>query len=203
MIEKSKPYLILSVIVIFIFLIFFSYIKSNEYEEEMYFAEETTTTIQKNFYVDVKGAVNKPGVYEFKNGDRVITAIEKAEGLSKNADTSNINLSKRLTSEMVVYIYTASEIKKGAKPINCDTLCSCEVIEVNNCYEKLDEKSKININTASLEDLLKLSGIGQSKAEAIIKYRNDEGLFNSIEDIVNVTGIGEKLFESIREYITI
>lgn len=204
MIYKNKAYLTLVVIVIFILLTLFSFLKPSEDSDEYFFAEEKTTKkIEKNFFVDVKGAVNKPGVYEFYLGDRVITAIEKAGGLTKKADTSNINLSQRLNGEMVVYVFTSAEIKSGAEQINCDTSCNCEIYEINNCYEKIDTNSKVNINKATLDDLIKLSGIGNSKAEAILRYREENGLFNSIENLMDVTGIGEKLFDSIKEFITI
>lgn len=204
MLENYKPHLIIASIICIIIAIFLSYTYLDKEEDEVYFGsnEEITTTISEYFYVDVKGAVNKPGVFEFKNGDRVIDAINKAEGVRKTGDTSNINLSKRLTSEMVVYIYTSKEIKDGTKNINCNTTCNCEIVDVNNCVENKNTK-KININTASITELQTLSGIGESKAKDIIKYREDNGNFKDVEDLKNISGIGESVYEKIKDYVTI
>ncbi len=206
MLEKYKKYLISGGIVIFIIITFISYVYVDKNDDLLESVEQTSTTtelIKKNFYVDVKGAVQKPGVYKFKDGDRVTDAINKAEGLSKNGNTSNINLSKKLTSEMVVYIYTNSEIKNGAKALACNTSCNCETINVDNCYEEEKTNNKINLNTATKEELLTLPGIGESKAKAIINYREINGNFQSIEDLTNVSGIGTSTFENLKEYISI
>jgi competence protein ComEA len=107
---------------------------------------------------------------------------------------------------MVVVVYTDKEVKNGKKSINCDTKCDCEVIEVNNCIESdsKDEQSvKVNINNASVEELMSLSGIGESKANAIVTYRENNGNFKGIEEIKNVSGIGDSLFENIKDDITI
>ena len=145
-------------------------------------------------------------MYEFKKNDRVIDAINMAGGLLKNANTSNINLSQKLVSEMVIYVMNNSEIKNGSKVVSCDTKCKTEVIEVNNCVEekKLETtKDKININTATVEDFTSLSGIGEAKAKSIIEYRNSNGNFKNIEDIKNISGIGEALFNKIKDNITV
>lgn len=204
MFKNIKSYIILGSTVVAIVVIFlaYTYYDNDSFEDYAVVTEETTTQINSNFYVDVKGAVKSPGVYLFKDGTRVNEAIEEAGGLNKNANTSNINLSQKLTSEMVIYVYTNSEIKNGAKALNCSTTCNCEIVEVDNCYEKTNQ-NKININTASLDDLQKLSGIGKSKAEAIIKHRETNGLFERVEEITEVSGIGTALFENIKEYITV
>lgn len=186
--------------------------------EELTFIEETTTTtkkLEKN-YVDIKGSVNNPGVYEFKENDRVIDAIKLAGGLTNNANTSNINLSQKLTSEMVIYVYNNNEINNNAPKLTCDTVCNTQVIEVNNCIEvttkKVDSENNtkndktngiVNINTASIDELMTLSGIGESKAKNIIEYRSTNGKFNTIEDIKNISGIGDALFNKIKDNITV
>ncbi|MDD2504704.1 MAG: helix-hairpin-helix domain-containing protein [Bacilli bacterium] len=202
--KTYQKYLIICGVFIIIILTFISYIYL-DFDDYTYLAEETTTTATKSlFYVDVKGAVINPGVYEFKTGDRVFNAIEKAGGLSKNGNTSNINLSQKLASEMVVYIYTNNEIKSGSKNVNCDTKCNCEVLEVNNCYvEENKKETKININTGNLEELITLNGIGESKALAIIKHREENGYFTSIEELTNVTGIGLTIYEKLKGQITV
>lgn len=201
-----KKYLIVGGVLIVIILTFLSY-TFFDFEEYEYIADEVKTTeeVVENFYVDVKGAVKNPGVYQFKSGDRVFQAIEIAGGLTKNGSTSNINLSQKLTGEMVVYVYTNAEIKNGAKSISCETKCQCESIEVNNCYQQEESinNDKVNINTANLDTLLTLSGIGEAKAKTIINYRSENGDFKQIEDLINVSGIGQTLFDKIKDHITI
>ena len=198
-------------IVLLIGLIIY-FIKMNDkqaYEDTLTFNETTNKTTSEVFeknYIDIKGSVKNPGVYEFKKNDRVIDAINMAGGLLKNANTSNINLSQKLVSEMVIYVMNNSEIKNGSKVISCDTKCKTEVIEVNNCVEekKLEtSKNKININTATVEDFTSLSGIGKAKAKSIVEYRNSNGNFKSIEDIKNISGIGEALFNKIKDNIVV
>ena len=107
---------------------------------------------------------------------------------------------------MVIVVYTDSEIKKGKKSLECDTKCECEVIEINNCIEsetKVTQSDKVNINKASIEELMTLTGVGESKAKAIVDYREENGNFKSIEEIKNVSGIGDALYENIKEGITI
>ncbi len=183
------------------------YIKSNKNNEEETLTlneitEKTTTENNEKQYIDIKGSVKKPGVYEIKKNDRVIDAINMAGGLLKNANTSNVNLSQKLTSEMVIYISNNNEIKNNNNKISCDTKCKVEVIEVNNCVDENNKENKININTATVEDFTNLNGIGESKAKSIIQYRETNGDFKSIEDIKNISGIGESLFNKIKDNIT-
>ncbi|MDD4188019.1 MAG: helix-hairpin-helix domain-containing protein [Bacilli bacterium] len=200
----NKKYLIVGGLACLIILTLVSYIFF-DFEKEVYIAkEEITTSSNSKFFIDVKGAVKKPGVYEFTTNERVIDALKKAGGLAKTGDTSNINLSQKLESEMVVYVYTKNEIKNGSKSISCSTKCSCETLEVNNCIQdEVNKDGKVNINTANLETLQTLSGIGESKASSIIDYRSENGNFKEIEEIKNVSGIGDALFEKIKEFITI
>ena len=176
-------------------------LKSDEIKKKPVKKEE-----EKEIMVDVKGEVNTSGIFTLKEGSRVIDAINLAGGLKKNANTSNINLSQKLKSEMVIYIYSNDDIKKNEGNMSCDTKCKTEIIEVNNCIETNENKNKdekININTASLEDLLKISGIGESKAKNIIEYRETNGQFKNIEEIKNINGIGDSLFNKIKDNITI
>ena len=208
---KIIKYIIIIVIILLIGLLLY-FINSKNYEDknnDLSFTEETTevtTTVKNKQYIDIKGNVKNPGVYEFNENDRVIDAINLAGGLKKNANTSNINLSQKLKSEMVIYIYSNDDIKKNEGNMSCDTKCKTEVIEVNNCIETNENKNndeKININTASLEDLIKISGIGESKAKNIIEYRETNGQFKNIEEIKNINGIGDSLFNKIKDNITI
>lgn len=178
--------------------------KEDENVSLVSFIEETTTKITDNtntFYVDLKGAVKKPGVYKVKEGTIVNQLIEQAGGLKKNAYTDNINLSKKLTSETVIYVYTTNEINK----INTTTTNAISY----NIYTKTTEsssivsnKDKINLNTATVNELTSLNGIGESKALAIIAYRTKTP-FKSIEEIMNISGIGESAFAKIKDNITI
>lgn len=163
-------------------------------------------------YFDIKGSVKKPGVYEFTQGNRIIDAINKAGGLTKNATTNNLNLSKKLTNEMVIYVFSKNELTttKAFEQVKNIAECKCETIEVNNCVDKNttnestnNETTKININTDSKEKLMTISGIGSSKADAIIEYRTKNGNFKTTEDIINVSGISKTIYDKIKDTITV
>ena len=160
--------------------------------------------------VDIKGQINNPGIYELTNESRVIDVINLAGGLTEDADTSVINLSKKIKDEMVIIIYSKDQVRdfEKTKEIEKQVQYKCtksEEYSLNNDACIKTESiitGKININTATKEELMTLQGIGESKANDIIKYRDTNGKFNSIEDIKKVTGIGENVFASIKENIT-
>ena len=164
-------------------------------------------------YFDIKGSVKKPGVYEFTQGDKIIDAINKAGGLTKNATTNNLNLSKKLTNEMVIYVFSKNELTttKALEPVSNASECKCETIEINNCVDKNTTNesnkdtvlAKININTDNKEKLMTISGIGSSKADAIIEYRTKNGNFKTTEDIMNVSGISKTIYDKIKDTITV
>ena len=168
--------------------------------------------VSKNILVDVKGEVNTPGVYELTVSNTVMDAINKAGGLTKISDTSNINLSKKLEDEMVIIVYSKSEIEKmnEEEKIECPP-CNNACITEEDEKAKLDEENetkniqtgKVNINTADIETLQTLTGIGEVKAQAIIDYRNKNGGFKTLEDIKNVSGIGDSVYEKIKDNITL
>ena len=163
-------------------------------------------------YVDIKGAVKKPGVYKINSDKKIIDVITMAGGLMENANTDNINLSKKVTDEMVIIIYTDEEVKNSnivdtvIKVIDKECVCpniqndGCINTEINDSITNVNKT--ININTATLEELMSINGLGEAKAKAIIKYREENGYFKIIDDLLNVSGIGEVLFEKIKEYIT-
>ncbi len=170
--------------------------------------EETNTeTSVKEIIVDVKGSVKKPGVYKIKENSRVTDAIDAAGGLSKNANTRFINLSKLLSDGDVVVIYSNEEIEDAKKEdkIVVETPCICEEVKNDACYkeETTNTNGKININTATINELMTLTGIGESKAKHIIEYRTQNGNFKDIKDIMKVKGISETLFSKFKENITI
>lgn len=173
---------------------------------------EVAKQAEVKLYIDIKGSVKKPGVYEFTQGDRIIDAINKAGGLTKNATTNNLNLSKKLANEMVIYVFNKNELTttKAFEQVNNVAECKCETIEVNNCVDKNttnestnNETTKININTDSKEKLMTISGIGPSKADAIIEYRTKNGNFKTTEDIINVSGISKTIYDKIKDTITV
>ena len=158
---------------------------------------------------DIKGEVITPGIYTLKVNSRVIDVINMAGGLTENADTSVLNLSKKIEDELVIIVYSKQEVidfkktKEIEKQVEEKCKNSNETLINGACIE-IEEKTstKVNINTASKEELMTLSGIGESKAEDIIKYREKEQ-FVSIEDIKKVSGIGDSLFAKIKENITV
>ena len=160
---------------------------------------EETTVSEKHFYVDIKGSVNKPGVYFVSEGMIVNDVIELAGGLKKNAYTDNINLSLKLKNEMVIYVSNKNEMISTTKKVLNDAKITEESKTIN---DNSSNKGLVNINTASIEELLTVNGIGKSKAEAIVAYREKE-TFKKIEDIKNVSGIGDALFEQIKNSITV
>lgn len=135
---------------------------------------ENPSIVTEYIHVEIKGSVKYPGVYEVKNDTIMMDLIDLAGGTLFNANLDNINLASKLVDNQLIIIPSITEVS-----------------------------TLININKASIEELMTLEGIGESKAEAIIKYRNEVGLFTSIDEVKNVKGIGESLFEKIKAYITI
>lgn len=158
--------------------------------------EETSKVV-----VDIKGMVTNPGVYEVDSTMRVNDVIQLAGGLIEGADTSLINLAKIVTDEMTIIIYSNEEVQEKYKEEVC--VCDCPLIENDACVDNGEGDHLININTCTLDELMEINGIGKTKAEAILKYRESNGDFNSIDDIKNVDGIGDALFEKIKAYIKV
>ena len=205
-------------IILFLCIFLVSCSKSNDtitFEEEK--IEKSSEKETEKISVDVKGAVLYPGVYEFQSGI-VQDAITKAGGLLETADTNYLNLSKKLKDEMVILIYTKEEIANfengNSLELPIET-CVCPEIKNDGCLHEEDVVSNkneeettvaegphvISILTATKEEWMLLPGIGETKANAIIEYRNTHG-FQSIEDVKNVKGIGDSTFEKIKEYLT-
>lgn len=173
--------------------------EENIKEEEVINDEEILSV--SYIYIDVKGAVKKPGVYKLVSGSRVIDAINISGGLVKNSNTNYLNLSKVLKDSDIVKIYTNEEIDNMSKE-EIDVMDTSDS-KVEEEIEKEETLGLININTAPISELDKLEGIGEAKASAIVEYREKNGLFKSIDDIKNVSGISESLFEKIKDFITI
>ncbi len=170
--------------------------------------EEIVVEAHPFIWIDIKGAVQKPGVYEVEEGIRVAEVIEKAGGLLKGANTDFLNMSRKVEDGDVIWIYTEKEIeefKEGKTKIEyIESACHCPDVQNSACISNTEEKQegKVNINTATKEELMTLSGIGAAKALAIIEYRKTNP-FQKIEDIQKVSGIGESVYEKIKDSITI
>ena len=176
-----------------------------------------TSSIKKNssneetsveYKIDIKGEVINPGIYTMKSSSRIIDCIEKAGGLTENANTTVINLSKKITDEMVIIIYSNAEVAnfKETKKLEEQVQEKCRQKDENSLKnddsKNTTSTSLVSINTATIEELSKLSGIGEAKAKQIIEYRTQNGPFKTIEDIKEVPGIGESIFAQIKDYIT-
>lgn len=142
-------------------------------------------------YVDIKGAIKHPNVYKMSPTDRVIDLLNKAE-LLEDADVSQINLSEKLTDQKMIYIP-----RKGQK--NIESQLGTNKSQVNQSNTNV----KVNLNTASASELMSVPGVGQSKANAIIEHRNQQGAFQDIEELKKVKGFGNKTFEKLKSYFTI
>lgn len=150
---------------------------------------ESVQQVSKIMMADIKGAVNSPGVYKVETGERVIDLVEKAGGLTEDADHSQVNFAMYVEDQMVVYIPKIgeeSEISPGiTQPVTTT------------------DSSKMNINKAGVDELDELPGIGPAKAETIIEYRDTNGPFKTIEDLKSISGIGEKTFDKLKDLITV
>ena len=148
---------------------------------------EVSTTQEAVIFVDIKGAVKNPGVYQMKIGYRVKDALDAAGGLTGEADSQKVNLAKRLEDQMVIVVPKVGE--------------EAEKIPAEATSKEAPKEGKVNINTATVEEIKTLKGVGEKKAEAIIEYRKKNGSFKTKEDLMKVRGIGKKLFESFQERI--
>ncbi|TCT27046.1 competence protein ComEA [Melghiribacillus thermohalophilus] len=134
--------------------------------------------------VDIKGEVRKPGVYQIDEDSRVKDAVELAGGLTNEADELSVNLAQKIYDEMVIIVAKKGEADHGSSTSGMG-------------------QGQVRINSAGKEEIETLPGIGPSKAEAIIQYREDNGPFKKLEDLLNVSGIGPKTLENIKEFIIV
>ena len=149
--------------------------------------------------IHIVGEVKKQGVVHLKQGDRIIDAIEKAGGETKNADLSQINLAYKLEDGQKIYIPNKNEkIDEYITTSNGNN-----IMNENNNETKERKENKVNINTANQSELDSLPGIGPSIAQRIIEYREENGNFKRIEDLQNVKGIGDAKFSDIKDNVTV
>lgn len=157
-------------------------------------AEDTETAEQKKAFVYVCGAVNDPGVYEVESDSRVFEAIELAGGVTAEAVPELIDQARVVTDGERIYVPNREEAENGGTEG-----LGTEVTGISDG----NEKGKININTAGKDELMELTGIGEAKAESILRYREEQGGFQSIEELMQIEGIKEGVFNKIKDDITI
>ncbi|MEE1315090.1 MAG: helix-hairpin-helix domain-containing protein [Faecalimonas sp.] len=155
-------------------------------EEQAELAAEEEKTQKKTIFVYVCGAVQRPGVYELPEGSRVYEAILQAGDFTEQAARWQVNQAEILEDESSIYVPTVEEA----------------AAETAVTGQSAKEK-KVNLNTATKEELMTLTGVGEAKAEQIIRYRKEHGRFQTIEEIMQISGIKEGLFEKIKENITV
>lgn len=200
LLKKSSFFILISIVIIFIF--FFSKDESIPKDEELISSASTlnsevpmkevlndSASQQDTIYVDVKGAVEQPGVYEMTTENRVKDVIEKAGGLTKDADQSQVNLAQKVHDEMIIMVPELPDF-------TVDSGQAAETISGN-----MD--GKVRINYATQDEIESLPGIGPSKAQAIIQHREEFGLFQTVEDLLEISGIGEKTLENMKDNIQI
>ena len=159
--------------------------------------EETTTMMPQNCYVDIKGEVLRPGVYEFSCESRIQEVIKKAGGFTEEADETKINLAQKITDQMQIIVPNLhSKQEDGVTEGNS------EKGNLSNTTPSNSKQGTVNINTATLEELQTIKGIGKKKAEAILQYRKEHGAFRTKEDLLQVKGIGKKALEAIESQVT-
>ena len=140
--------------------------------------------------VDVKGAVKSPGIYDLPVGSRVNDAVQKAGGLTEQADSKSLNLAQKVSDEALVYVPTKGEAAASQQT-------------VSGTASSTSKEKKINLNKASLEELKQVKGLGGKRAQDIIDHRESNGKFKSVDELKKVSGIGTKTIEKLKDYVTV
>ena len=154
--------------------------------------DATKERAETMIYVDIKGAVKVPGIYQLKNQQRIWDALALAGGVSEEADTTQVNYAQKVKDQMIIYVP-----KKGeAVAQSLETLQESAPAQQN-------QEEKINLNTATEAELQTISGIGAKKAQEIIRFRDEQGPFKTVEELKNVPGIGEKTVERLKDMLTV
>lgn len=159
------------------------------------FQDSSALQNRRKVWVDVKGAVNKPGLYQLKNGSRVNEALAAAGGQTANADMKQVNLAKQLSDQQVIYIPAQGE----QVPAGMAGGAATDVSSAGGT----DDDSIVNLNTATKDQLCQISGIGDKKADKILQYREQHGQFKSIDELTQVDGFGEKTVENIKGQLAV
>ena len=153
--------------------------------------EETPAEI----FVDVCGAVANPGVYEMDSDSRVFQVIEAAGGFLPEAASASVNQAQPVSDGQQIYVPTQEEVEEGTMP--------AEIQQTETAGDSDTAEGVVNINTADADTLKSLSGIGDAKAQAILAYREEHGVFSTIEEIMQVPGIKESTFSAIKDKIKV
>ena len=140
--------------------------------------------------VDVKGAVKSPGIYDLPVGSRVNDAVQKAGGLTEQADSKSLNLAQKVSDEALVYVPTKGE-ESASQQTGFGVASSTS------------KEKKVNLNKASLEELKQVKGLGGKRAQDIIDHREANGKFKSVDELKKVSGIGAKTIEKLKDYVTV
>ena len=140
--------------------------------------------------VDVKGAVKAPGIYDLPVGSRINDAVQKAGGLTEQADAKAINLAQKISDETLIYVPTQGE-EVSSQPASSSTGGAS------------NKEKKVNLNKASLEELKQVKGLGGKRAQDIIDYRESNGKFKSVDDLKKISGFGAKTIEKLKDYVTV
>ena len=140
--------------------------------------------------VDVKGAVKSPGIYDLPVGSRVNDAVQKAGGLTEQADSKSLNLAQKVSDEALVYVPTKGEEAASQQA-------------GSGVPSSTSKDKKVNLNKASLEELKQVKGLGGKRAQDIIDHREANGKFKSVDELKKVSGIGAKTIEKLKDYVTV
>lgn len=222
---KQKKIIAIILIILVIITYYYLYLKNSTEEisnqdlevnntQESNQTNETEKETEETIVVHISGAVNIEGIVELEAGSRIANAIEKAGGVKENADMTDINLAYPLEDGMKIHIPTKEETeanKNNENMIDESYIISSsggvsskeDTNSIQGSSKSTTSNAKVNINTATQEELDTLPGIGPSIASKIIDYREQNGKFNSIEEIKEVSGIGDAKYEKIKDSITI
>ena len=140
--------------------------------------------------VDVKGAVKSPGIYDLPVGSRVNDAVQKAGGLTEQADSTSLNLAQKVSDEALVYVPAKGEESASQQA-------------GSGAPSSTSKDKKVNLNKASLEELKQVKGLGGKRAQDIIDHREANGKFKSVDELKKVSGIGAKTIEKLKDYVTV
>ena len=163
--------------------------KDSSIEKEV--KEEKEESLEQDLItVDVKGAVKSPGIYDLPVGSRVNDAVQKAGGLTEQADSKSLNLAQKVSDEALVYVPT-----KGEETASQQT--------ASGTASSTSKEKKVNLNKASLEELKQVKGLGGKRAQDIIDHRESNGKFKSVDELKKVSGIGAKTIEKLKDYVTV
>lgn len=161
--------------------------------------EDENEDLENHIFVYVCGAVANPGVYEVEAGNRVFQAVELAGGLLEDASPEHVNQAMAVTDGQQIYIPSRSEIQDKEDSMYKDD----SLLGMNQGVNESGSSGKVNINTADKTELMTIPGVGESRAQDIMNYRQEHGGFSSIEEIMNVPGIKEATFEKIKDGIKV